>query len=96
MEKDLFKLMNNSVFGKTMENVYNRHDVRLYRLEEEREITKVLSSPNYLSRTLIGENMLQVQMAPEKVILDKPIYTGMAILDISKTLMYDFWYIRCN
>jgi hypothetical protein len=88
-EKDFFKLMNNSVFGKTMENIENRVDVRLV---TDRESNQIGSKPNYDSRTIFDENLIAVHMKKTKLKYDKPIYLGMCILDLSKTLMYEFHY----
>jgi hypothetical protein len=89
-EKDFFKLMNNSVFGKTMENIRNRVDVRL--VTSENDAIKLAAKPNYGHCTIFDENLVAIHM--RKIILkfDKPVYLGMCILDLSKTLMYDFHY----
>ena len=89
-EKDFFKLMNNSVFGKTMENVRNHRDIKLVRDDEKRR--KLGSEPNYHTTTHFSENLMVIEMKKTTLILNKPIYLGQAILDISKTLMYEFWY----
>ena len=89
-EKDFFKLMNNSVFGKTMENIRNRVDIRL--ITNEKEAKKLISKPNFHHRTIFTENLIAVHMKKTKVYYNKPIYLGMCILDLSKTLMYDFHY----
>ena len=82
--------MNNSVFGKTMENVRNRVDIQLVNREEK--ALKLFSKTNFNKRTIFSENLIAVHMHKKKVKLDKPIYLGMSILDLSKTLMYDFHY----
>ena len=89
-EKDFFKLMNNSVFEKTMENVRKHRDIKLMTTEEKR--IKLLSEPNYHTRKQFSENLLAIEMKKTKVKMNKPIYLGMSILDTSKTLMYEFWY----
>ena len=89
-EKDFFKLANNSVFGKTMENVRNRVDIRLVNSKEK--FLKLASKPNYHSCTIFSENLVAVHMKRTKLVLNKPMYLGMSILDISKNLMYDFHY----
>jgi len=89
-EKDFFKLMNNSVFGKTMENIEKRVDVRL--VTSEKETLKLSAKPNYDSCSIFDENLVSVHMRKTKLKYDKPIYLGMSILDLSKTLMYDFNY----
>jgi hypothetical protein len=89
-EKDFFKLMNNSVFGKTMENVRNRVDIRI--VNDENKWNKLAKKHNFKSATIFSENLVAVHMKRTSVKLNKPIYLGMSILDISKTLMYDFHY----
>ena len=90
-EKDFFKLMNNSVFGKTMENVRKHRDIKLVTTDEKRN--KLVSEPNYHTTKRFSENLLATEMKKTKVKMNKPIYLGMSmsILDISKTLMYEFW-----
>ena len=82
--------MNNSVFGKTMENVRKHRDIKLVTTEEKR--IKLVSEPNYHTTKHFSENLLAIEMKKTKVKMNKPVYLGMSILDISKTLMYKFWY----
>ena len=89
-EKDFFKLMNNSVFGKTMENIRNRKDIHL--VTSEKKALKLIAKPNFKHRTIFTENLVAVHMGKTKLVFDKPIYVGMSIWDVSKTLMYDFHY----
>ena len=89
-EKDFFKLMNNSVFGKTMENLRNRVDVRL--VTDNKKLTKLTSKPTYVSSKIFNENLVAVHKIKESITLNRPAYVGMCILDLSKTLMYDFHY----
>ena len=91
-ETDLHKQMNNSVFGKTMENLRNRVDVKIVRAWETDKIRKLTSSPSYAKYTISGNDMAGIHMHKTKLILNKPVYTGMTILDNSKILMYDFFY----
>ena len=91
-EKDFFKLMNNSVFGKTMENVRKHRDIKLVTTEEKRN--KLVSEPNYHIAKQFSENLLAIEMKKAKVKMNKPLYLGMSILDISKTLLYEFWYLK--
>ena len=93
-EKDFFKLMNNSVFGKTMENVRKHRDIKLVTTEEKR--IKLVSEPNYHTTKHFSEKLLAIEMKKTKVKMNKPVYLGMSILDISKTLMYDFCMIILN
>ena len=89
-EKDFFKLMNNSVFGKTMENIRKRVDVRL--VTDENKLLKLASKPTYVSSKIFNENLVAVHKIKETLTLNRPAYVGMCILDLSKTLMYDFHY----
>ena len=79
--------MNNSVFGKTMENVRKHRDIKLVTTDEKRN--KLVSEPNYHTTKHFPENLLAIEMKKNK---SKNEYLGMSILDISKTLMYKFWY----
>ena len=89
-EKDFFKLMNNSVFGKTMENIRNRVNIKLVNTGDQ--FKKLTAKPNYESRKIFNENLVSVHMKNTSLTMDKPVYLGMCILDLSKTLMYDFHY----
>ena len=82
--------MNNSVFGKTMENIRKQRDFKLVTTEEQR--SKLVSEPNYHTTKYFTENLLEIEMKKTKVTMNKPLYLGMTILDITKTLMYKFWY----
>ena len=89
-EKDFFKLMNNSVFGKTMENIRNRVDVKLVNTEEK--FKKLVAKPNFKSRKIFNENLISVHMKKTSLTMNKPVYLGMCILELSKTIMFDFHY----
>ena len=93
-EKDFYKLMNNSVFGKTMENIRNRVNIKLVNTEEQ--FKKLTAKPNYESRKIFNDNdnesLVSVHMKKTSLTMNKPVYLGMSILDLSKTLMYDFHY----
>ena len=89
-EKDFFKLMNNRVFGKTMENVRKHRDIKLVTTDKMRN--KPVSEPNYHTMNCISENLLIIEMKRTKVKMHKPIYLGLSILEISKILMHEFWY----
>ena len=89
-EKDFFKLMNNSVFGKTMENIRNRVNVKL--VDSGEQFKKLAAKPNYNSRKIFNENLVSVHMKKTSLTMNKPVYLGMSILDLSKTVMYDFYY----
>ena len=89
-KKDFFKLMNKSVFGKTMENLRKRVDVRL--VTDEKKLDKLTSKPTYVSSKIFNENLMTVHKVKETLTLNRPAYVGMCILDLSRTLMYDFHY----
>ncbi|CAH0406333.1 unnamed protein product [Chilo suppressalis] len=99
-EQDFFKLLNNSIFGKTLEDPEKRLDVKLVsQWVDSENITKkqlsaeqLIARPNYHSATVFSENFVAVQMKPESIILDKPIYIGFTVLEISKSHMYNFHY----
>ena len=89
-EKDSFKLMNNSVFGKTMENIRKREDIRL--VTTPKQLTKLASKPTFIGSKIFNKNLVAVHKIKESLTLNRPAYVGMCILDLSKTLMYDFHY----
>ena len=89
-EKDLFKLMNNAVFGKTMENIRKHRDIKLVTTNKKRN--KLVSECNYHTINYISEDLSIIEMNKTKVKMNKLIYLGLSILDISKILMYEFWY----
>ena len=89
-EKDFSKLMNNAVFGKTMENIRNRVNVKLVNNEEKAR--KLIAKPNYRSCKIFSENLISVHMKKTSLVMNKPVYLGACILDLSKTIMYDFHY----
>ena len=82
--------MNNAVFGKTMENVRKHRDIKLVKTYKKRN--KLVSEPNYHTMKLIDNNLAIIEMRKVKVKMNKPIYLGLSILDISKITMYEFWY----
>ena len=93
-EKDFFKLMNNSVFGKTMENVRNHGDIRVVTTDKRRSI--LASEPNYHSTKYISKDLLIMEMKKTEVKMNKPIYLGQAILDLSKRLCMNFGMITLS
>ena len=88
-EKDFYKLMN-TVFGKTMENVRKHRDIKLVATDKKR--SKLVLEPNYHTMNCILENLSIIETKKTKIKMNKPIYLGLSILDISKILMYEFWY----
>ena len=92
-ERDFYKLANNSVFGKTMENVRERSKIRIVNGLEENKLLAYIAKPNYKGAFQFeGSNLVSVNMGESTVTLSKPIYLGQSILDLSKTSMYDFHY----
>ena len=89
-EKDFFKQMNNSVFEKTMENTRNHRDIKLVISDKRRK--RLVSEPNYHSHKKFSDHIMAVEMKKTRIKMNKPLYLGASILDISKTLMYEFWY----
>ena len=87
-KKDFFKLMNNAVFGKTMENIRKHRDIKLVTTDKRRN--KLVSEPNYHTMNYISEDLSIIEMNKTKVKMNKPIY--LSILEISKLLIYEFWY----
>ena len=92
-EKKLYKLMNNAVFGKTMENVRNRTDVRLVTRWGGRNGAEILiAKPNFHSRSIFAEDLIAIELRKLEVKIDKPLYIGMCILEIAKLHLYAFHY----
>ena len=89
-EKDFYKLMNNSVFGKTMENIRKHRSIKLVNNEEE--YLKNVMKPNFKSGTLLGPDLMGREMGKVRVVMNKLVYLGQAILDLSKTIMYEFYH----
>ena len=85
-EKDLFKLMNNAVFGKTKENIRKHRNIKLVTTGKKRN--KLVSEPNYHTINYISEDLSIIEMNKTKVKMNKPIYVGLSILDISEILMF--------
>ena len=90
-QKNFFKLMNNAVFGKTMENVRKNRDIKLVKTDKKRN--KLVSEPNFHTMKLIDNNLAITEMRKVKVKMNKPIYLGLSILDISKSLCMSFGMI---
>ena len=89
-EKDFFKLMNNSAFEKTMENALEHRDIKLVTVDKRK--SQLMSEPNYHATELFSENQLAIEMKKIKVKTNKQVYLSLSILEISKALMYEFWY----
>ena len=89
-EKDFVKLMNNAVFGKTMENVRNYRDIKLVTTERRRDY--LVSEPNYHTTKFFTEYLSAIEIKKVQLLMNKPVYLGLSILELSKILMYEFWY----
>uniref|UniRef100_UPI00358FF85E uncharacterized protein n=1 Tax=Myxine glutinosa TaxID=7769 RepID=UPI00358FF85E len=89
-EKDFYKLMNNAVFGKTMENVRKRQNIRLSTSWEQ--ASKLINRPSFTRAEVFTENFCAIHLIKESIEMNKPIYIGTTILDLSKSLMYDYFY----
>ena len=87
-EKDFFKLMNNLVFGKTMENIRKHRNIKLVTTEEK--YLRTVMKPSFKSGVLFGENLMGCEMGKIKVVMNKPVYLGQVILDLSKIIMFQF------
>ena len=88
--KDFSKLMNNAAFGKTIENVRKHRNIKLVTTERRRNYLAL--EPNYHTTKFFTEYLLAIEMRKTQILLNKPVYLGLSILDLSKTVMYEFWY----
>ena len=91
-EKDFYKLMNDAVFRKTMENIRKHRDIKLVTTDKKR--SKLVSEPNHHTINSISEDLSIIETKKTKVKMNEPIYLGLSILEISKILMYEFWYVK--
>ena len=91
LEKDLFKLMNNAIFVKSMENVLNRSNIKLINNDPEK-LFKLIRQPNFQNAYEISNKLCLVESKPIKTVFNKPIYLGACILETSKLHMHQFWY----
>ena len=89
-EKYFFKLMNNAVFGRTIGNVRKHRDVKVVATERLRNY--LVSEPNYITTKFFSENLLAIEMRKTEILMNKRVYLGFPLLELSKILMYDFWY----
>ena len=89
-EKGFFKPVNNAVFGKTMENVRKQWNIKLVTTERRRDY--LVSKPSYYTSKFFTEDLLFIGMRKNQILENKPVYLGLSILDLSKTVMYELWY----
>ena len=90
LEKDFFKVMNNAVFGKTKENVRKHRDIKL--VTRERRRNYLVSEPNYHTTKFFTEHLLAIEMKNPEIFMNKPVCLGILTLELSKILIYEFWY----
>ena len=89
-EKDFFKFMINAVFGKTVKNVRKHTDIKL--VKTEKKINYLVSEPNYHTTKFSTENLLAIEMQKTEISMNMSVYLGLSVLELSKILMYEFWY----
>ena len=89
-DKDFFKTMNNSVFGKTMENVWKHTDIKF--IATKKRTTYLMWEPNYYTAMFFIETLFAIEMTKTQILMNNPVYLGLSILDLSKTVMHEFWY----
>ena len=89
-EKDFFKFMNSSIFGKTMKNIRNHKDMKL--VTSDKEYLKYVMKPNFKDGFPFSKHLFAVEMGKTKIMMNKPVYLGQAILVLSKMLMHEFHY----
>ena len=90
-EKDFFKLMNSAVLGKTMKNLRKHTNIKL--VTTERRKNYLVSEPNYHNTKFFTENLLAIEISKTNIIMNKPVYLGLSILDLNKSVMNEFWYV---
>ena len=91
-ERDLYKFLTNSVFEKTMENLGKRFDVKLVRANEEDKLRRLIASPAFAGASIFDDDLAGIQIHKSRLVLNRPVYTGLCVLELSKHLMYDFYY----
>ena len=89
-EKHFFNVIDNEVFGKTTEDVKKHRNIKL--ATRERRKNYLVSEPNYHTTRFFTENVLAIEMKKTEILMNKPVYLGLSILELSKILMYEFWY----
>ena len=82
--------MNNAVFGNTMANVRKHRDIKLVTTERRRNY--LVSEPNHHTTKFFTEHLLAIEMKKSEILMNKPVYSGFSILELSKILIYGFWY----
>ena len=82
--------MNNAIFGRTMKNVRKHRRIKLVTTEWRRSY--LVPEPNYHTKKFFTQNLLAIEMRKTQTLMNKPVYLGLSMLDLSKTVMYEFWY----
>ena len=97
-EKDFYKLVNNSVFGKTTESLRKRVDIKLGKTDgsESEKLRKIIAKPTFKRRVKFSDELSAIHVNKTKLPLNKPIYVGFSVLDLSKHLMYNWYYNKLN
>ena len=91
-EKDFFKLMNNSMFGKTMEAIRDRIDIHI--ANNWKQAAHYIKKPTFKKLTIFNEKLIAIHMRKNKIVFNKPIFIGFCVLELSKHLMYETYYDR--
>ena len=91
-ERDHMKLMNNSIFGKSMENVLGRSNYKIFGEKDIKKMIKCVDSPGFVSEFIINESLVLLEMKKKAITFNKPVYTGFVILELSKTWFYNLIY----
>ena len=89
-EKDFFRLLNKAVFGKNMENLTKYRDIKLVTTERRRN--HLVSEPTYYIKKIFTENLFVIEIKKSKIVINKSVYLGLSVLDLSKTIIYEFFY----
>ena len=90
IEKEFFKLMNNAIFAKSMKNVKKHRKIKLVTTERRRNY--IVSKPNSHTTKFFTENLSAIEMRKTQILMNKPVYLGLSVLDLNKTVIYEFWY----
>ena len=83
-------MTNNAAFGKTMENIRKHRDNIFVQIEKRRNY--LLSEPNYYTKKIFTQNLLAIELKKTQILMNKPVCSGLSILELRKIVMYQFWY----
>jgi len=93
-EKDIWKLMNNAFFGKTVENIRKRKNIEVVSVKKRAQ--NLYNKPTFIRETIFSNNLTAIHHRKTSITFNKSIYIGMCVLDLSKLLMYEFYYDTIN